>query len=55
MSLIFLPYCREQCEVVEGFLKELDISDKPVITVLNKMDAYWTPEKNGRKEKPCFF
>ncbi len=29
----------EQCEVVEGVLKDLDISDKPVITVLNKMDA----------------
>ncbi|MDD4924463.1 MAG: GTPase HflX [Dehalococcoidales bacterium] len=28
----------EQCEVVEGILKDLAVSEKPVVTVLNKMD-----------------
>ncbi len=41
----------EQCQVVEEILKDLDIADKPVITVLNKIDRLpgidkkWTEEE----------
>jgi GTP-binding protein HflX len=41
----------EQCEVVEDVLKDLEISDKPVITVLNKMDALLESGKKWTEEE----
>lgn len=45
----------EQCEVVEGVLKDLEISDKPVITVLNKMDALLDSGKKWTEEEALAF
>jgi GTPase len=45
----------EQCEVVEGVLKDLDISDKPVITVLNKMDVLLESGKKWTEEEVLAF
>jgi GTP-binding protein HflX len=45
----------EQCEVVEDVLKELDISEKPVITVLNKMDALLDSGKKWKEEEALAF
>lgn len=41
----------EQCETVEDTIKQLDLSDKPVITVLNKIDRLIEPDAGwGEKE-----
>jgi GTP-binding protein HflX len=45
----------EQCEVVEDVLKDLEISDKPVITVLNKMDALLDSGKKWTEEEALAF
>ena len=45
----------EQCEVVEDVLKDLEISDKPVITVLNKMDALLDSGKKWTEEEALSF
>jgi GTP-binding protein HflX len=45
----------EQCEVVEEVLKDLEISDKPVITVLNKMDVLLDSGKKWTEEEALAF
>jgi GTP-binding protein HflX len=43
------PQAKEQVQTVEAFLKTLNLSEKPVMTVLNKMDRITQAEKNGVK------
>jgi len=38
------PDAAEQCRTVEEILKELDLQEKPIITVLNKIDRLLTDE-----------
>ncbi len=45
----------EQCDVVEGILKELEISDKPVITVLNKIDLLLDSGKKWSEDEALVF
>jgi GTP-binding protein HflX len=45
----------EQCEVVEEVLKDLEISDKPVITVLNKMDRLLDSVKKWTEDEAIAF
>jgi len=40
----------EQCQTVEGILKDLDLADKPRITALNKVDLLLDPEKDWDEE-----
>ena len=45
----------EQCEIVEDVLKDLEISGKPVITVLNKMDVLLDSGKKWTEEEALSF
>ena len=45
----------EMCEVVEDVFKDLEISNKPVITVLNKMDLLLDPEKKWTENEAINF
>ena len=45
----------EQCEVVEQVLKDLEISDKPVVTVLNKIDLLLDENKKWTEEEALEF
>lgn len=45
----------EQCEVVEQVLKDLEISDKPVVTVLNKIDLLLDESKKWTEEEALEF
>ncbi|NLL90345.1 MAG: GTPase HflX [Dehalococcoidales bacterium] len=45
----------EQCEVVEQILKDLEISDKPVVTVLNKIDLLLDENKKWTEEEALEF
>ena len=45
----------EQCEVVEGILKDLGVSEKPVITVLNKMDLLLDSGKKWVEDEALAF
>jgi GTPase len=45
----------EQCHVVENILKDLDVNDKPVITVLNKIDLLLDPGKKWNEAEAVEF
>ncbi len=45
----------EQCEVVEDVLKDMEISDKPVITVLNKIDLLLDSGKKWTEDEALAF
>ncbi len=45
----------EQCQVVEGILRDLDVSDKPRITVLNKIDRLQGVDENWNEEETINF
>ena len=45
----------EQCEVVEQVLKDLEISDKPVVTVLNKIDLLLDENKKWTEKEALEF
>ncbi len=45
----------EQCNVVENILRDLEVSDKPVITVLNKIDLLLDSGKKWTEEEALEF
>jgi GTP-binding protein HflX len=45
----------EMCEVVEDVFKDLEISNKPVITVLNKIDLLLDPQKKWTENEAITF
>ncbi|HAS27620.1 MAG TPA: hypothetical protein DCR59_00190, partial [Dehalococcoidia bacterium] len=45
----------EMCEVVEDVFKDLGISNKPVITVLNKIDLLLDPQKKWIENEAITF
>ncbi|MDD5038286.1 MAG: GTPase HflX [Dehalococcoidales bacterium] len=46
-----LPNAAEQCQVVEDILNDLNLKDKPIITVLNKIDRLLNNKKNWDEDK----
>ena len=45
----------EQCSVVEDILKDMGISDKPIITVLNKIDLLLDNTKRWQEKEALEF
>ncbi len=49
------PSAPEMCEVVEAVFEDLEIADKPVITVLNKIDVLLDSQKKWNEEEALSF
>ncbi|MDD4873717.1 MAG: GTPase HflX [Dehalococcoidales bacterium] len=48
-------YAAEQCRVVEDILKDLEVADKPIITVLNKIDLLLDSGKKWTEDEAIEF